>query len=157
VIAESAYLFSVAALSVSLAGFAGLVAAFRRGAEWTGTDVFRLREIAEFGLGNAVLALLVVPLATTTADVAFALRIAGAAGVAFVIVGVLVLIRRQASLNIPADRVWYAVAATIDFAAIALGIATVLGGSIGLFEWLLLSLLARPMLAFALALASLRS
>ena len=109
------------------------------------------------GSANAVLALLVVPLATTTADVAFALRIAGAAGVAFVIVGVLVLIRRQASLNIPADRVWYAVAATIDFAAIALGIATVLGGSIGLFEWLLLSLLARPMLAFALALASLRS
>ena len=77
---EAPFLFSVAALSVTLAGFAGLVAAFRRGADWKAMDVFRLREIAEFGLGNALITLLVVPLSTTTGDLPTALRICAVLG-----------------------------------------------------------------------------
>jgi hypothetical protein len=102
---EAPYLFSVAALSVTLAAFAGLVAAFRRGGEWTAMTVFRLREIAEFGLGNALITLPLIPLATTLGDLATALRICGAVGVLFVVAQSLVLIRRQGSLALPRDSV----------------------------------------------------
>ena len=155
-IPEAPFLFSVAALSVTLAGFAGLVAAFRRGGEWTPTTVFRLREIAEFGLGNALLALLFVPLATTLGDLSAALRICGAVGVALVLGEGLVLIRRSNALRLPRERWWYALAAAIDVGALGAGLATAVAGTIGLFEWQLLFLLARPMLAFVLVLASLR-
>jgi uncharacterized YccA/Bax inhibitor family protein len=87
VIPEAPFAFSIAALSVTLAGFAGLVVAFRRGAEWNPMDVFRLREIGEFGLGNALLALLLIPLSTTTGDVETALRTCGALGILFVLAG----------------------------------------------------------------------
>jgi hypothetical protein len=62
VIPESPFVFSIAALSVTLAGFAGLIAAFRRGSEWGTMDLFRVRELIEFGFVNAFLALLTVPL-----------------------------------------------------------------------------------------------
>jgi hypothetical protein len=62
VIPESPFVFSIAALSVTLPGFAGLIAAFRRGSEWGTMDLFRVREIIEFGFVNAFLALLTVPL-----------------------------------------------------------------------------------------------
>jgi hypothetical protein len=42
--ADTPFLFSVAALSVSLAGFAGLVATFRRGSDPRAIDIFRLRQ-----------------------------------------------------------------------------------------------------------------
>jgi len=45
---------------------------------------------AEFGRGNALLALLSVPLATTLGDLSAALRICGAVGVALVVGGGLV-------------------------------------------------------------------
>jgi hypothetical protein len=153
---EAPYLFSVAALSVTLAGFGGLVAAFRRGGEWTAMTVFRLREIAEFGLGNALITLLLIPLATTLGDLATAVRICGAVGVLFVVAQSLVLIRRQGSLALPPGLSWYVVAGALDVGAIGAGFATAVAGTIGLFEWELLCLLARPMLAFALVIASLR-
>jgi hypothetical protein len=156
VIPEAPFIFSIAALSVTLAGFAGLVAAFRRGAEWNPIDVFRLREIAEFGLGNALLALLVIPLATTTGDETVTLRTCGLLGVLFILGGAVLLIRRQRRLGVPGERGWYVLASIVDLAGIGAGLATILAGSAGFFEWQLLFLLARPMLAFVLVLASLR-
>jgi hypothetical protein len=156
VIPEAPFVFSIAALSVTLAGFAGLVAAFRRGADWKPIDVFRLREIAEFGLGNALLALLLIPLSTTTGDLASALRACGALGVLFVLGGTVLLMRRQRRLGVPGERGWYWLAAVTDLAAIGAGLATLLTGSVGFFEWELLALLSRPMVAFILVLASLR-
>ena len=155
-IPEGPFLFSVAALSVTLAGFAGLVSAFRRGAGWTALDVFRLREIAEFGLGNALLALLLVPLSTTLGDVGLALRICGATGVLVVLGGMRVLLRRQRRLGVPSERGWYILAGALDAGAVGAGIATAVAGTVGLFEWQLLFLLGRPMLAFVLVLSSLR-
>ena len=155
-IPEAPYIFSVAALSVTLAGFAGLVAAFRRGGEWTAMTVFRLREIAEFGLGNAFLALLLIPLATTLGDLSAALRICGAGGIIFVLIGGVVLIRRRRALRLAPEMGWYVLGGATDVGAIGAGIAAAVAGTVGLFEWQLLFLLARPMLAFALVLASLR-
>ena len=81
------------------------MAAFRRGADWRPTEVFRLREIAEFGLGNAVIAL-VVPPSTTIGDASAAVHACGVPGVVFVIGGGYVLIRRQQSLGVQTDRRW---------------------------------------------------
>lgn len=155
-IPEAPFLFSVAALSVTLAGFAGLVSAFRRGGGWTPMDVFRLREIAEFGLGNALVALVLIPASTTLGDSTSALRLAATLGLVFVIGHSLLLIRRHGILALPPGRWWYGLGAILDVGAIATGIAAAVGGSIGLFEWQLLFMLARPMLVFVLVLASLR-
>lgn len=155
-IPEAPFLFSVAALSVTLAGFAGLVAAFSRGGAWTAMTVFRLREIAEFGLGNALVALLIIPLATTLGDLAAALRVCAAIGIVFVVVGGLVLMRRRRTQELPPALGWYVLGGATDVGAIGAGIATAIAGTVGLFEWQLLFLLARPMLAFVLVLASLR-
>lgn len=155
-IAEAPFLFSVAGLSVSLAGFAGLVAAFRRGSELLAVDVYRLRQIAEFGLGNAFIALATIPLSTTTGDAVLTLRILGAVGVLFVLGGVALLQLRKRALGVSSRRSWNAFIVAIDSAAIAAGLATLIVGSPGLFEWELLLLLGRPMLAFTFVLAALR-
>ena len=156
-IPEAPFFFSVAALSVTLAGFAGLVAAFRRGSELMPIDIYRLRQIAEFGLGNALIALSTIPLSTTTGDLTLALRICGAVGVLFIVGGVALLLRRQRRLGGgPGQPRLNAAIVLIDLAAIVAGVATFVVGSVGLFEWQLLVLLARPMLAFTFVLASLR-
>jgi hypothetical protein len=156
VIPEAPYLFSVAALSVTLAGFAGLVAAFRRGSELMPIDIYRLRQIAEFGLGNALIALATIPLSTTTGDLTLALRVCGAIGVLFIFGGVALLLRRQRRLGVRGQAGLNPVIVVIDLAAIVAGLATVVVGSVGIFEWELLFLLSRPMLAFTFVLASLR-
>ena len=155
-IPEAPFLFSVAALSVTLAGFAGLVAAFRRGSELMPIDIYRLRQIAEFGLGNALIALSTIPLSTTTADLTLTLRICGAIGILFIFSGVGLLLRRQRLPGMRGQAGLNPVIVVIDLAALAAGVATVVVGSVGLFEWELLFLLARPMLAFTFVLASLR-
>lgn len=119
-------------------------------------DIYRLREIAEFGLGNALIALSTIPLSTTTGDVAMALRICGAIGVLFVLGGVALLMRRQKRLGVPGRRDLNTAIFIVDFAALAAGVATFVVGSVGFFEWQLLFLLSRPMLAFTFVLASLR-
>ncbi len=56
----------------------------------------------------------------------------------------------------PGQRSLNAVIFVIDVAAVTAGVATFVVGSVGLFEWELFFLLARPMLAFTFVLASLR-
>jgi len=59
---QAAFLFSIAGLSLSLAGFSGLVAAFKRGAPLNPIDAFRLRELPEMALATTFLAVLTIPL-----------------------------------------------------------------------------------------------
>jgi len=85
-----------------------------------------------------------------------AVRLCGAIGVLFVVGGAALLMRRRRRLGVSGRRGEDAVIVVIDFAAIAAGVATFVVGSVGLFEWELLFLLSRPMLAFTFVLASLR-
>jgi hypothetical protein len=156
VIGEAPYLFSVAALSVSLAGFAGLVAAFRRGGEFRPIDFYRLRQIAEFGFANALLSLLPIPLAAGLGDGPQAIRLAGALAFGYV-VGYGILLVRQArglGLLVVRDDPVLAVV-TLNIAALAAALVAAATGGVAFFEWLLLLLLARPMLAFVLVLRTL--
>src|SRR5260370_9691176 len=90
-IPEASYFFSVAAVSVTLAGFSGLVAAFRRGDQLRAVEVFHLRGIAETGLANALIALLTIPVATMAGDLRTAIPGMAAVVVAYVLAQIAVL------------------------------------------------------------------
>ena len=96
-IAQAPFVFSIGALNLSLAGLAGLVATLRRGSagEFPALDRFRLREIVEFSFANALLALALVPMATTIGDVEVTVRILGAGALAYQLTSSLLLRRRQ--------------------------------------------------------------
>jgi hypothetical protein len=51
----------IAGLALSIAGFGGLVAAFRRDADWSRTEIWRLRNIVRLGLLCMFLALVPIP------------------------------------------------------------------------------------------------
>jgi hypothetical protein len=50
-------ILTIAGLSLSVAGFAGLMTAFRRGETWTATDIWRLRAIVRLSFINMFLGL----------------------------------------------------------------------------------------------------
>src|SRR5215831_6565464 len=78
-----ALLFSIAGLGLTLAGFSGLVTAFRRGGVWKPMDAFRRRQIPEMGLFTTLLALITGPLADSIGSATWAIRIAAGVGLAF--------------------------------------------------------------------------
>jgi hypothetical protein len=156
-IAEAPFLFSVAALSVSLAGFAGLIAAFRRGAEWRPIDIFRLREIVEFGFVNAVLALLMVPLVATTRDISRSVSIVCGLTALYLVVTTLLLVRRQRGLDLPTSLAWYLPAGTTGAITLTVALIGAGSGEIVWLLWLFLFMLWRPMLAFVFVLALVRN
>jgi hypothetical protein len=157
VIPEAPFLFSIAGVSGGLAGLAGLVAGLRRGAEFRSMDLYRLREIVEFAFANVLLALSTIPLALILGDTSQALRIDALAALVYTIVHVAVLVRRSRELALPSSRAWSAIALASDIGILAAVVATVATGAIGPYEALLLVLLARPMGAFLLVLASFES
>lgn len=147
------FLFAVAALGVTLAGFSGLVTAFHRGDVLQPTDAFRRRQIPEMALFATVLALITGPLADSIGSTSWAIRIAAAIGLAFTLAHSWVLLARVRQYQIKQTTpTWIGVLVVnlAIFAAAAVSIAT--GGPVA-YEWLLISLLARPMFAFTLALA----
>jgi hypothetical protein len=154
VITESPFLFSIAALSASLAGLAGLVAGLRRGEGLSSLDLFRLREIVEFAFANVLLAISTVPLTTILGSAQTAVRIVAVAAILYIVAVVVWLVRRQRSWSISGSGSWYALAILVDAATLVAAAATILDGTAGPFEAMLVALLARPMLAFAFVLAS---
>ena len=156
-IPEAPFLFSIAGISASLAGLAGLVAGLRRGTDFRPMDLFRLREIVEFAFANVLLALSTVPVALIIGNTSDALRVEALAALAYTTVHAAVLVRRSRQQALPGTKGWVAIAFALDLAILATVIATVAWGTIGAYEALLLLLLARPMSAFLLVLASFES
>jgi hypothetical protein len=148
-----AFLLSIVGLSVSLSGFSGLLAAFKRGLPLKPMDAYRLRQIPEMALAAGFIALMTLALADTFSDRSTTIRIAGATGLLFTLVHAFILIRRMRTMSAPISITNWVVAATIDLAVIAAGIATVIVATPGTFEWLLVLMIARPGLAFLLAMS----
>ena len=149
---QLAFLLSIVGLSVSLAGFSGLVAAFRHGVPLQPIDAYRLRQIPEMALATGFIALVTLALADTVRDVPSAIRIAGGAGLLFTISHIVVLIRRSRTMNMRLNATTWVVAAVIDIAVIVAGVDAVIAATAGAYEWLLALMIARPGLAFLLAL-----
>jgi hypothetical protein len=150
VIAEAPFFFSAAAIGMSLASLAGLVVAFRRGDAWVTHDLYRLRQIVEFGFSAALLALVVIPLAATVGGAAA--RVAAVAAFVYLIGSFLVLTRRRHIAAVPIS--WAVI--VVDALAIAVATTAVIAGDLTAYQWTLLALLARPMVAFLLFLSTLQ-
>lgn len=156
-IPEAPFLFSIAGLSASLGGLSGLVAGLRRGTDMRPVDLFRLREIVEFSFANVVLALSTIPLALILGSTVAAARAVAIAAMVYVILHLVVLIRRNRQFQVANSRAGDTAVILLGVATLGAAVATVATGSIGAFEALLLALLGRPMLAFLFVLASFKT
>jgi hypothetical protein len=154
VTAEAEFFFSIAALSASLAGLAGLVAGLRRGPDMPREDLFRLREIVEFCFANVLITISTIPLAAALGAVTEAMRTAAVIAL-FYLAGIIALLRRrQRRFGVQLSRAWYSVVIVLNLSAVLAALTTVATGSVASFEALLVILLARPMVAFVLVLQS---
>ena len=149
---QAAFLFSVAGIGMTLAGFSGLVAAFRRGGVWEPIDAFRLRQIPEMALATTLLALITGPLADSTGSATAAIRITASLGLAFTLGHVVVLAIRARKLQIKLPREGVIGATVVDLAIIGTAAVCIGSGGQVVYEWLLILFLGRPMVAFALVL-----
>ena len=154
---HEAFLFSIAGISASLAGLAGLVAGLRRGSDVRSLDLYRLREIVEFAFANVMVALSTFPIVLMVGNTSDALRISALIALAYSIVHVSILVGRSRRDALPRSRAWFVIAGAIDIATLVTVFGTVATGTVQWYEALLLVLLARPMLAFLLVLASFES
>ena len=152
--ADSPFLLSVAALSASLAGLAGLVAALRRGEGLSANDRFRLHEIVEFCFANIILAIGIIPLTTISGSTETALRIGGGVALVYTLVNIVVLTRRARTMSIQLNWGWVTIVLALNIAAIVASTAAMLTGALGAYQALLLVLLIRPMAAFLFVLSS---
>jgi hypothetical protein len=148
------FLLSIAGLSASLAGLAGLVAGLRRADGLRPIDRFRLREIVEFAFATALLAMSSVPIANLVGSVETAVRIVAAATVAYLLAIMVVLFRRLRHADI-AMTTWVRIAGGLDVAILVPALAAIGTGSLAWLQAMLLLLLVRPMIAFLFVLASL--
>jgi hypothetical protein len=153
VVPDLPFFLSIAALSASLAGLAGLVAGLRRGEGLRAMDLYRLREIVEFSFANALLAIALVPLTNIFGEVMTPIRLVAVAALLYLVLDAAVLFRRlrMAGLAISA---WVIVASVIDIAIVITALATIATAAIGALQVLLMLLLARPMTAFIFVLVS---
>jgi len=149
------FLFSIVAVSMSLSSLAGLVIAFRRTGTWAAYDVFRLRQIVEWGFGNVLLALVLFPLAGAFGAEATAVRVLGAIALVYIIANLFVLKYRIDHMPQRIAVQYSPVVIVLDLALIVLSAVTAMLASSVALESLLLGLVGRPMLAFVFVLATL--
>jgi hypothetical protein len=153
VIPEAPFLFSIAAISASLAALAGLVAGLRRGEGLRPLDLYRLREIVEFAFFNVLLALAIIPVATMV-GLDGAIRVAGAVTFGYLIGSGLFLDRRRRKTRIAAYRSWAILVLSVVIPALGFAAIAAATGAVWALEIMLLLLLARPMAAFLLVLST---
>lgn len=151
---EATFLFSIAGLSASLAGLAGLVVGLRRGSDLRPIDHFRLRQIVEFAFANVILAVGIVPLSSIVGSIETTVRIAAVLALAYAISSGLFLIRRARVEALTWTAGWVAGVLLLNLSMIATGVIATVTGSIGWYEATLVFLLIRPMFAFLLVIES---
>ena len=103
-------------------------------------------------LATTLLALITGPLADSIGSPTVAIRIAAGLGLAFTLGHVAVLLSRTRKDQIKLQRETLIVATLIDLAIIGAAAVCIVGGTAVAYEWQLILLLARPMLAFTLVL-----
>jgi len=152
-IPDAGFVFSIAGLNASFAGLGGLLIGLRRGADVRPLDTLRLRQVVEFAFANLLLAISVQPFVVLLGpDGGFRLS----AGLALVaIVGALpILQRRVARVGISWGRSWAAAAIALTAVGALLAATTVIVPSAGIYELLMIVMLARPMVTFLLVLGA---
>jgi hypothetical protein len=155
-IPEAAFLFSMAGLNASFAGLGGLLIGLRRGAALQPAEALRLRQVVEFAFANLLLAVSVQPsVVLLGADAGY--RLSSALTLAYIVLSMTLLRRRVALVGIAWGRWWAASAISLTLAGVALALATIVARAAGLYELLLVVMLARPMVVFVLVLGTLEA
>lgn len=147
-IPEAPFLTAVATVSMTLAGFSGLLVAFRRGDQLREVDIFHLRGIAETGLANALIALATIAVSTLLGDLPATTRTMASIVLVFIGFQIVVFTVRQRRATINVGWTQAVGAAAIDLASAVVAVLTIVFGAFGLYEILLILLLARPMWDF---------
>jgi hypothetical protein len=153
-IPEASFLFSIAGLSASFLGLAGLVMAFRRGSDMQPIDAFRLRQMVEFSFVNVVVSVSIVPLAALLGTSVDAARWVSVAVLAYTVVQNVLFARRGRRVGIQFGGGWAVLALIVTAATLAFAAINIATSTFGWFELLLVVLLVRPMLPFLLVLNS---
>jgi hypothetical protein len=152
-IPEAPFLFSAAALNASFAGLGGLLIGLRRGADLRPLDTLRLRQVVEFAFANLLLAISVQPCVVLLGrDAGF--RVSGGVALAVIVVALPILHLRVARVGIAWGRRWAVSAIALTALGTALATATVIAPSAGIYEGLVVVMLARPMTTFLLVLGA---
>ena len=150
------FFLTMAGISLSLAGFAGLLASFRQPSQpWTVIDLWRLRRIVNRSFASVFLALAPVPLFGIIGDEAGAIRIASALFAVMVLVD-LVLLTPEWRRLWPGDRGLY-VAWLISGSLSLLLAANVALASAGVYELGLVLILLWPATIFMRVLRGVRA
>ena len=147
-IPEAPFFTAVATVSMTLAGFSGLLIALRHGDQLRRIDMFHLRGIVETGLATALIALMTIAVATLVGDLSTATRPLAAGLIAFIGFQLTVFALRQRRTAIRVGRLQSVGAVVIDLATVVLAVVTIVVRAVGGYEALLLLLLARPMWDF---------
>jgi len=148
---DAFFFLSVAGLGMSVAGFAGLVSAFRRGEAWDRVELWRLRSIARLSFLVVFIGLAVFPVFALLGDEAATIRwVSGAIAGLYVIE---IVLARRDTLNWP-TRTWLVGSLLADGVFAAINAANVVLGLTALLEVGLLLRLVHPVNLFLLVLRS---
>ena len=154
-IPEAGFLLSIAGLNASFAGLGGLLIGLRRGPDLRPLEALRLRQVVEFAFANLLLAISVQPLVALLGGADAAIRLSAGLSFACILLAMPLLQRRVARIGIAWGRRWAVSAVGLSAVGALLAAATFIAPSAGLFELLLVVMLARPMVVFVLVLGSL--
>jgi hypothetical protein len=142
---DAVFFLSIAGLGVSVAGFSGLVTAFRRRDEgWTRAELWRLRAIPRLSFILVFLALAPFPLYALTGDEALVIRLVS--GLVVLVYLSEILGPRFEMANWP-GRSWLASAA-VDSAVALVSVVNIFAVQTGLLELALLLRLVHPVNLF---------
>lgn len=122
--------------------------------EFEAQDRFRLREIVEFSFANAILALALVPAAATLGSKETAVRVLSVVVIVYQLAFLVVLLRRQMARGLPMGFAWVVVVGGLNLLVPIAAAFGMVRGAVSAYQWLLILLLARPMLACVDVLAS---
>jgi len=148
---DAFFFLSLAGLGLSVAGFAGLVSAFRRRDEgWTRTELWRLRTIARLSFTLVFLALLPFPLFALSGDEVLVIRLMSAL-VVLLYVGDIVAPRFDRDNW--SSRSWLA-SALVDAAFALVSLVNLFVAQTGLLELALILRLLHPINLFLRVLRS---
>ena len=150
------FFLTMAGISLSLAGFAGLLASFRDPTEpWTVVDLWRLRRIVNRSFASVLVALIPIPIFGMIGDEAAAVRLASVVFAAIVLVDLVMLTPEWRRLW-PGDRSLY-VAWVVSGSIGLLLLANIALASAGLYELGLVLILLWPAGIFMRVLGSVRA
>jgi hypothetical protein len=147
------FYLSIAGLALSVAGFAGLVTAFRHDEGWTRAGLWRLRNIVRLSISLVLIALLPFPVFALTNDEPMAIRVTALALIAVLVYDLTSAWRGRGAWS---DTSWVRAYLALGSLELLLHVLTLVLASPGLLMLSLIGRLEHPMHLFYNVISSFR-